>query len=229
MHGTRRRFLTGSAAVAGTLVAGCLGGGSGDGDGGTDGRTLDSHPAARELDSQPHLGPAPGEAAGTIVAFEDPSCPRCKNFEEQTVPRLRSELVEPGDATFVFRGYPIIYDWGKPATRALEATYARNEDAHWALVDHYFGEQDDFRSAGRDAVLSRTREFLAAETSGDADAVLAAVENGDPAEAVGTDLDAGEAAGASATPAVYLFRDGQYRTSYSGSVGFDAVRSTLGL
>ncbi|RXK51736.1 DsbA family protein [Halorientalis pallida] len=229
MQGTRRRFLTGSTAVAGTLVAGCLGGGSEDGDGQNGGRTLDSHPAAQGLDSQPHLGPAPGEATGTIVAFEDPSCPRCKTFEEQTVPKIRSELVDPGDATFVFRGYPIVYEWGKPGTRALEATYARNEDAHWALVDHYFTEQDGFRSAGRDAVLDRTREFLAAETEVNADAVVTAVENGDAESAVQTDLDAGEAAGASATPAVYLFRDGQYRTSYSGSVGFDAVRSTLGL
>ncbi|WP_424018029.1 DsbA family protein [Halorientalis pallida] len=229
MHGTRRRFLAGSTAVAGTLVAGCLGGGSGDENGENGGQTLDSHPAAQGLDSQPHLGPAPGEATGTIVAFEDPSCPRCQTFEEQTVPKIRSELVDPGDATFVFRGYPIIYEWGKPATRALEATYARSADAHWALVDHYFAEQDGFRSAGRDAVLDRTREFLSAQTSVDADAVVTAVENGDAESAVQTDLDAGEAVGASATPAVYLFRDGQYRTSYSGSVGFDAVRSTLGL
>ncbi len=229
MHGTRRRLLAGSAAVAGTLVAGCLGGGSGGGDGENGEQTLDSHPAAQGLDSQPHLGPAPGEAAGTIVAFEDPSCPRCRNFEETTVPQIRSELVEPGDATFVFRGYPIVYEWGHPAARVLEATDARNTDAHWALVDHYFGNQDDFRSAGREEVLSRSREFLAAETSVDADAVVNAVQNDEAEDAVETDLNAGEAAGASATPAVYLFRDGQYRTSYSGSVGFDAIRSTLGL
>ncbi|WP_299263605.1 DsbA family protein [Halorientalis sp.] len=229
MHGTRRQFLSVSTVVTGTLVAGCLGGGSGNGDGGTNGQTLDSHPAAQGLDTQPRLGPAPGEATGTIVAFEDPSCPRCRNFEETTVPRIRSELVEPGDATFVFRGYPIVYQWGHPASRALEATYARDTDAHWALVDHYFGNQSEFRNTDRDEVLSKSREFLAAETSVGAEAVVTAVQNDEAEGSVEADLNAGEMAGASATPAVYLFRDGQYRTSYSGSVGFDAVRSTLGL
>jgi hypothetical protein len=42
------------------------------------------------------------------------------------------------------------------------------------------------------------------------------------------DRAAGEAAGASATPSVFLFRDGQYRTKFTGSVGFESVRSALG-
>ena len=115
---TRRRFVAATAlAVAG--VAGCAGrtdsagaategasGGSTE-SGDTEGRTtgsgdsIDSHPAAAGLDAQPTLGPR--EATATIVAFEDPSCPRCRAFERNTVPRIRDELVATGSARFVAR------------------------------------------------------------------------------------------------------------------------------
>lgn len=245
MTRTRRRFL---GAVAGTTavgVTGCLGGGQGSGDGAptTDengesgggsndsggGNTLGNHPAAVGISDQPRLGPPPGEAAGTIVAFEDPSCHRCRVFEEQTAPRIRSELVDPGDATLVFRGFPNVYPWGEVGVTALEATYARDADAHWALLDHYFDEQAAFEGEGREAVLPRTREFLAAETAVDADAVVSAVEDGAADAAVEADLAAGEEAGVNGTPTVFLFRDGEYRTQATGSVGFEFVTTALGL
>ena len=227
MHETRRRFLAGAGTLTALSVAGCLGGGNGSG-GDEAEATLDTHPAAAALASQPRLGPDPADADGVIIAFEDPSCPTCARFERETVPKIRSDLVASGDASFVFRGYPIIYDWGEPATRALEATYSRDADAHWTLADHYFSNQDAFKSAGRDRVLPKTRTFLAGNTDVDADAVVSAVENGDAESAVGTDLDAGEAAGATATPTLYLFRDGEFQTSGS-ALGFDVIKSTLGL
>ena len=227
---TRRRLVRGlgAAGAAGlTAMAGCLGGSGGD-SGDTNGGDgpFGGHPAAQDLAGQPYFGPEPGEATGTIVSFEDPSCTRCRAFERQTVPEVRENLTGPGTATFVFRGYPIIYEWGEPAARALEATLSRGESAHWALVDHYFAEQDQF---GTDNVLSRTAAFLNAETGVDGDAVVEAVENGDVEGAVGTDLDAGEAAGATATPAVYLFRDGEFRTGASGSVSYETIESALGV
>jgi len=251
MTRTRRRFLGAVAGATTVGVAGCLGGGQGSddgapatdesgegdgeerrdggGDGSGGGNTLGSHPAATGLDGQPRLGPPPGEAAGTIVAFEDPSCHRCRVFEEQTAPRIRSELVDPGDATLVFRGFPNVYPWGEVGVRALEATYARDADAHWTLLDHYFDEQATFEGEGREAVLPRTREFLAAETAVDADAVAAAVEDGEADAAVEADLAAGEEAGVNGTPTVFLFRDGEYRTQATGSVGFEFVTTALGL
>lgn len=247
MTRTRRRFL-GTVAGATTVgVTGCLSGGQGSGGGASaadesdesagegsgdsngDGNTLDTHPAATALDGQPRLGPPPGEAAGTIVAFEDPSCHRCRVFEEQTTPRIRSELVDPGDATLVFRGFPNVYPWGEVGLKALEATHARDADAHWALLDHYFDEQATFESEGREAVLPRTREFLAAETAVDADAVVTAVEGGEADAAVEADRAAGAEAGVNGTPAVFLFRDGEYRTQATGSVGFEFVTTALGL
>jgi protein-disulfide isomerase len=125
---TRRGVLAGGLALFG---AGCLGssGGGSDGGSGSDAQSLDSHPVGANLDAQPFLGPPPGDATATVVAFEDPSCPRCATFEQNTVPKIRSELVAPGDATFVVRTIPVVYPWGEPAIHALEATFARDADA----------------------------------------------------------------------------------------------------
>lgn len=237
MH--RREFLAAGLAAS-TVLAGCSGSGDGaggdDGDGsGTDGGTgtaagVPSHASTADLAAQPRLGPDPAEARGLIVAFEDPSCPRCRRFERDIVPQIRSNLVEPGDAAYVFRGYPVVYEWGEPATRALEATYDRSPDAFWSLVAHYFDEQDAFRSAGVDRVYPRTREFLAANTDFDAEAVVEDAERGAFDPAVQSDLDAGMAAGAGrTTPHVFLFRDGEYRTKAAGSVSYETVASVLQL
>ncbi|MFC7046489.1 DsbA family protein [Halobacteriaceae archaeon GCM10025711] len=228
---SRRRFLAAFGAGAASL-AGCLGGQAGMGveDGTTandGGPSLADHPALAGVADQPRLGPDPASATATIVAFEDPSCPRCAVFERETVPKIRTELVDTGQAAFVFRGYPVVYPWGEPATQALEATFARDAAAFWALAGHYFETQ---RAFDEDNVLDRTRSFLAAETDVDADAVVADAEANAYDDAVQVDLDAGEEAGAGrTTPTVFLFRDGQYQTKAAGSVSFDVVRSALGL
>jgi protein-disulfide isomerase len=233
---TRRGFLA-AAGAAGVGLAGCLGEGGGssgdDGDprtgtSGGSGGGFGGHASTTGLDQQPYLGPPPGEASGTIVAFEDPSCPRCRTFERRVFPGLKSELTETGTATFVFRGYPVVYPWGEPATAALEATYARSEDAFWALKDHYYAAQSAFSTNN---VLSRTETFLDAETGVDGAAVVAEAEDGESeaASAVQVDLDAGDAAGTSVTPTLYLFEGGEYRTNAKGSISLSVLKATLGV
>ena len=249
---TRRRLLAAGAGLAGLALAGCVGSGTAPtaGASGRDGGAptagdepgaavspattstpagdgFRDHPAAAAIDDQPRKGPAPEDAEAVIVAFEDPSCTRCRAFERQVVPRIESELIGTGRATLYFRGYPVIYPWGEPATHALEATYARDADAFWALKDHYYAEQDAFTS---DNVLGRTRSFLAEATGVDADGVVADVESGATEPAVRTDLEAGEAAGAGrTTPIVFLFSGGEYRTKAAGSVSYAVIENALDL
>lgn len=236
-HVGRRDVLAlGAAGLAG--LAGCMGGASGGGDGTNgdgggstdDGETttqsLADHPAAATLDAQPSLGPNPLEATATIIAFEDPSCTRCRAFEQNVVPDLRPHI-EDGTLSFVSRTYPVIYPWGKPAVQALEATYARDEDAFWGLFDHYFDEQPSFST---DNVLDRTRTWLSENTALDADAVVADADAKRFDDAVQADLDAGDTAGANGiTPSLFLFRDGTYRTVARGSVSYDVIAGALEL
>lgn len=188
---------------------------------------LGGHPAASGLGAQPALGPDPTDATAVIVAFEDPSCTLCRRFERNTFPTLRSEYVESGDLSFVYRVYPVIYPWGKPASQALESTYAASEAAFWALKDHYYAEQDQF---GTDNVLESTESFLDEETDVDAASVVDDARNERHDAAVQADLAAGRAADAgNQTPIFYLFRDGEFRTKIQGPQGADVFAAALGL
>jgi protein-disulfide isomerase len=238
----RRAFLASSLALGSIGLAGCLGDGDSDSDPTTETTTgttnsvtetssgLPDHAALDGLDAQPYLGPPPGEASALIVAFEDPSCPSCRRFEQDTMPDIRSELTSTGKGTVVVRGYPVIYPWGEPATRVLEGTYAADEDAFWALWEHYFAAQTDYRNAGREEVFPRTERFLAEQTDLDAAGIVESARAGDFEAAVQTDLDAGKAAGAGGTtPHLFIFKDGEYQTKAQGLVTYQLIESTLDL
>jgi hypothetical protein len=229
----------GGDASDGTTTTGSLDGSDGavdgDGAGGSDGgggsgSGLPDHEALAGLASQPYMGPEPGTASGTIVAFEDPSCPRCAAFESEVVPKIVSDLTDPGQASYVFRGYPVIYPWGEPAIHALEAVYEADESAFWDLSAHYFDNQSDFQGEDEATVYELTETHLAETTDLDAAAVVDRARNGEVAAAVQTDFDAGKAAGAGrTTPHVFLFRDGEYQTKVTGRVDYGIIANVMGV
>lgn len=185
---------------------------------------LRDHPAGSGLSAQPVLGDISGTTA-TIIAFEDPSCPRCRAFEDEVVPQIRSNLVQPGKAAFVFRGYPVVYAWGEPACHALEAARVQSTAGHFKLAEHYFAEQ---RSFSNENVVERTRQFVDSETSLEVEPITMAAADRTETEAVQTDLEAGMAAGAGqTTPTVFLFKNGEYLTQASGSVSYDLIAAAL--
>jgi protein-disulfide isomerase len=246
---SRRTLLASLAALSAGTLAGCSGGGD-EGSSGDDaatatdsggssaattaesgptttdsGTSLASHPGAKGLESQPVLGPDPADAAGVVVAFEDPSCPTCRRWERETFPKLKSKLVDPGTVSLVFRGFPVVYPWGKPATHALEATYERDSATFWDLKDHYYAEQGSFDAEN---VLSKTESFLA-DTDVDGEAVVADVESGATDEAVNLDLSAGKAVGFRGTPSFLLFKDGQFQTKVVGAQSYSVFANALGV
>lgn len=243
----RRRYLATTGAILTTGLAGCtesLGAGSSDDtttESGSDesmdddsmdtttttsgGTPLAEHGAGMDIAEQPVLGDL--DTGNVVVAFEDPSCPRCRAFESGTVPKIVSDIVDTGKGAFVSRNYPVIYPWGKPATQALEATFARSDDAFWALNSYYYENQSDF---GTDNVLTKTATFLNENTDVDGDAVASDAEAKKYDAAVQADLSAGEAAGVGrTTPTIFLFRDGQYVTKAAGSISFEVVATALGV
>jgi protein-disulfide isomerase len=225
----RRTFLASTGATT-TAFAGCLGGEgeteSPSGAAETSGsQSIESHPAAANLASQPRLGSL-DEAQHTIIAFKDPSCPRCRAFKQSTVPEIKSELVSPNKAAYVLRNYPIMQPWGKPATQALEATADRSESAHWQLERYYYEIQEDISSEN---VLEKTRTFLESNTDLTAGEVISDIEADAHTDDVSADRTAGERADiGGTTPAILLFRDGEYVTTATGSVSYAVIATALG-
>lgn len=222
---SRRTLVGGSAAAGVALIGGVLASGTfGGGDG--SGASLDSHPAAAALDEQPTLGPAPGTADGTIIAFEDPSCPSCARFERDVYPKLKSNLVDAGDVSFVFRAIPVIRPWGEPASLALEAVQARDEASFWPLKAFYYRNQGGIDS---DNVYRVTRSYLAERTDLDADAVVQDARQGTYRGDVDANLRASERAGVSGTPTFFLFAEGSFTTTFIGPQSYSVFANSLGV
>ena len=212
----RRRFLT----LSGVGVVGAVAGCSSEAD---SVESVDNHPAATDLDAQPRRGDLGDHV---VLAFEDPSCPTCRRFHENTLPKIRENIVDAGKGAYVVRTYPVIYPWGEPATQALEATFARDGEAYWALFEHYFAEQSSFDS---DNVLERTATFLTEETAVDGEAVASDARNKAHDDAVQADIRAAENAGlGETTPILLLFNDGEFVTKVNGSVSYDLIAEALG-
>ncbi|MEZ3116065.1 DsbA family protein [Halobaculum sp. MBLA0147] len=183
---------------------------------------MGDHPAAAGIRAEPRRGSFGGH---TVLAFEDPSCVRCAAFHDRTVPKLRSNLVEPGEAAYVVRTYPVVYPWGKPATQALEATFARDAETFWDLLDHYFTNRSRFST---DTVYEETASFLA-DTPVDGEAVVADAREKRYDDAVQADVDAAQAADLGrTTPVLVLFRDGEFVTTANGSVSYSLIANALG-
>ncbi|EMA15445.1 DSBA-like thioredoxin domain-containing protein [Haloarcula marismortui ATCC 33800] len=185
--------------------------------------SVDNHPAAADLDAQPRRGELGGHV---ILAFEDPSCPTCRRFHEETLPDIRENIVDTGKGAYAVRTYPVIYPWGEPATQALESTFARDSEAYWALFEHYFAEQSSFDP---DNVLDRTAMFLTEETAVDGEAVARDAQEQAHNDAVQADIQAAEDAGlGETTPIILLFEDGEFVTKVNGSVSYDLIAEALG-
>jgi len=215
MDTTRRSLLAASVGAAAAPLAGCLGG--------DDAQPFGEHPATTGVETQPTLG-SPG-APATIVAFEDPSCQQCRRFEMETFPTLEAELVDPGDAAFVYRTLDITFPWGEPASQVMASTYAADADAFWALKDYYYERQPEFEP---DNVFELSASYLEERPSVDTEAVIAAARDGEQDELIQRNRDAAEEAGVGSTPQFFLFRDREFRTEVAGPQDYEVFANALG-
>lgn len=226
------RMLLAGGEDGGSEPEGSAGGESGPGGstpGGSGGQASLDHPAAADIGVQPTLGPAPGDGTGTIVAFEDPSCPSCARFETNTFLTLKEQLIDGEDVSFVFRGIPVVNAWGREGTRvateAMEAAWDRDRIAFWSLKSFYYANQQQLGQAVRE----ETRIFLEEQTDLDVEAVMADVENDEYTDEVDVDLAAASNAGVRGTPTFYLFKGGSFVTDVVGPQSADVFASALGL
>ena len=87
-------------------------------------------PPAKVDVAQGHLPPLGNpNAKVTIVEFSDFQCPFCKQFEDNTYPKLYDEYIKTNKIKFVFRHYPLnsIHPTAQKAAEASECANAQNK------------------------------------------------------------------------------------------------------
>lgn len=149
-------------------------------------------PASIPMDGA-RLGVA--DAPVQIVEWGDYQCPACGMLARSIGPRLVSEYVEPGKATFEFRNFAFL---GEESLRAAAAaTCADQQGAFWPFHDTLYANQH----GENQGAFSDERLRAAAEKLGlDMTAFNACLDDGATAEAVAASTAAGRDQGVNATP-----------------------------
>ncbi|WP_435124880.1 thioredoxin domain-containing protein [Halobaculum sp. D14] len=134
---SRRAYL---AAVGGATASltGCLGLG-GDGSSyscsGSDPDTVEELP-------QPTMGNP--DADVVVKAWEDFSCPHCRTFSLQVLPKLKSEYADPGTILFEHHDWPIpVREWAWEAASAARSVQDAADDAAFFDFAHQLFENQD--------------------------------------------------------------------------------------
>jgi protein-disulfide isomerase len=120
----------------------------------------------------PQTGDTLGKAAApaTLVVYEDPQCPYCRNWNVETLPTVIDQYVRTGKVKLVFRGVVII---GQDSVRGLRATYAAAQQKKlWSFADALYAHQGAENSGWiTDAVILQAAQ----EAGADGQAILAAM------------------------------------------------------
>lgn len=95
----------------------------------------------QEAMSERSLGKA--DAPVTIIEFASLTCPHCKDFEINVLPKLKTAYIDTGKVKFVYRDFPLD---GRALLAAMVARCAP-KDRYFAFLDALFRGQDTWARA----------------------------------------------------------------------------------
>jgi len=76
----------------------------------------------------------------TIVEYASLTCPHCAHFATEVLPKLKEKWIDTGKAKLVLRDYPL----DEPALRAAMIARCAAPDRFYALIDTFFGAQQQW-------------------------------------------------------------------------------------
>jgi protein-disulfide isomerase len=166
-----RLLLLGGAAAAAVVVVVVLIVALGSGGGSSSGTTSTSAAPRAGLAGIPQHGDTLGEptAPATVVVYEDPQCPFCREWNVGTLPSVLTQYVRTGRIKLVYHGIEVI---GPNSVKGLRAIYAAGQQNRlWNMVDALYARQGDENSGWiTDAVI----RSAAKDAGADPDAILKA-------------------------------------------------------
>lgn len=220
---SRRRFLTGGAAVAATALSGCLGGGSSsgesaggtaDGGGDTDGTTAGDEGSGGKTLPAPVAGDA--EAAVTVAVYEDFACPHCRTYNLEELPTLWKSYVEPGRVRYEHHDFPIPVH---PTHSWRAASAARSVQDHGTLAEFWTFAKSLYRN--QQSLGLELYGSLASDLGLDGETVRSDAKTEAYRSTVEADRRRGKQLGIRATPTVLV--DGQPVTNADGNLVHSAA------
>jgi len=186
---------------------------------GDNSRQLDDSTLTAFNEQYDALGIAVGDADApiTIREFADYQCPACGAFSS-TAERVRDELVESGQARFVFFDFPLPMH-AHAHEAAVAARCAERQGQFWSYHNRLFESQREW--AEQDDPTSMFLD-LAVETGINADRLEQCIDQGATDDVIAQNQEAGKAAGLRATPTVIVGD-----TVFSGAVSFDRIQQAI--
>jgi protein-disulfide isomerase len=98
--------------------------------------------AALNVTAEDHiLGKA--DAPITIIEYASLTCPHCRHFDQEVLPKLKEKWIDTGKARLVFRDYPL----DEPAVRAAMVARCAPPERYFGFIDAIFAGQEQWAAA----------------------------------------------------------------------------------
>lgn len=144
---------------------------------------------------------APKQGNGKVVieVFSDFQCPFCQSFVQNAYKDIKVKYIDTGKATMVFRHNPLSFHVN--AQKAAEASEcASRQGRFWPYHDLLFANMKSDGAGLDTASLKSYATQLALDTA----AFNRCLDGGEATAAVKADLAAGQKAGVSGTPTIFI-------------------------
>jgi protein-disulfide isomerase len=153
-----------------------------------------------------------------VIEVSDFQCPYCRQWHEQTYPKLRDEFVRTGKVRLAYVNFPLgQHAHAQPAAEAAMCAGAQGK--FWEMHDALFSSQENWQALPSAAAFF---DSLAGSTGVDLPRWRQCVQSGKMKPWIQADHDRAQSAGASSTPTFMIGK-----TMLVGAVPIENLRSAI--
>lgn len=167
--------------------------------------------------SQPAVAPTPAtiatnnaayaygdpEAPVTIVEYTDYQCPYCRRYAQETLPQIKSELIDTGQVYYIFKDFPLEDLHPQAPAAAVAARCAGEQGAYIEMHDALFNNLEQWQGQVGNAANGVFTE-LATGLKLDTDSFSACLESGRFDALIQNNLQEGLGLGVGGTPTFFI-------------------------
>jgi protein-disulfide isomerase len=136
-----------------------------------------------EVDQDEHVLGDP-DAPITIIEYSSLTCPHCASFHQNTLPKLKEEWIETGQAKLVYRHYPL----DRLALAGAMLANCFEGDRFFAVLEMMFARQQQW---ARSETPGQELQKIASQAGMDTDTFNACVQDTEEARAILDKQEAG--------------------------------------